>query len=68
MAEKKPEGKPRTPRAKKPALTLDQLRREIAERAHEIFQERISGRRRGGDELSDWLSAEAEVKKRHGVT
>ena len=51
---------------KKEKISLEQLMQETNERAHELYEERIESRR-PGDELSDWLAAEEEVKKRHGI-
>lgn len=56
--------KPRTPRRRPISLTA--LKREIDEQAHAIYRERIASHRTG-DELSDWLEAEAVVKKRHRI-
>ncbi len=60
----KPAASKRTTSAPKAALTLEQLKREIAVRAHQLYEERIAAGR-PGDDLADWLAAEAEVKKRH---
>ncbi len=57
-AEKKPAG------TVKASVTLEQLQREIAARAHQIYVERLA-EGRSGDDLSDWLAAEAEIKKKH---
>lgn len=51
-------------RDQKSSVTLEELTREIAVRAHEIFEERIAAGL-PGDDLSDWLAAEAEIKKKH---
>lgn len=47
-------------------ITLRELQQEIEKRAYEISIERLS-EGRPGDELSDWLSAEAEVKAKYGL-
>lgn len=41
--------------------TLDQLQKEISAKAHQIYHERAS-RGEPGDNLSDWLRAEALIK------
>ena len=60
----KPAASTRTTSAAKPAVTLEQLKREISVRAHQIYEERRAAGR-PGDDLTDWLAAEAEVKKRY---
>jgi Trm5-related predicted tRNA methylase len=67
MAEKKSQAssvKKAAPKAKSERPSLWELRKEIDERAHEIYLDRIASHTQG-DELSDWLQAETEVKKRH---
>ena len=56
---------PKKPAGKK--VDLGEFLEEIRVRAHEIFEQRT---RDGisGDDLSDWLQAEAEIKKRHKIT
>jgi len=54
---------------KKPArkkVELGEFLEEIRVRAHEIFEERARNGV-GGDDLSDWLQAEAEIKKKHKI-
>ena len=51
----------------KARVSLWELKKEIDERAHQIYLDRISAHA-PGDELSDWLQAEAEVKKKHKLT
>jgi len=60
----KPAASKRTTAVAKPAVTLEQLQREIAARAHQLYEERLAARR-PGDDLADWLAAEAEVKKKY---
>jgi hypothetical protein len=56
---------------KKPAVKVSQtapvhLDEEIKAKAFEIFTERVA-RGETGDETGDWLKAEAEVKRKHGL-
>ena len=44
--------------------SLEQLQEEIKAKAHEVFLKRCA-KNEGGDELSDWLKAEAEIKKKY---
>ena len=60
----KPAASKRTASAAKPTVTLEQLKREIEVRAHQVYEERRAAGR-PGDDLADWLAAEAEVKKRY---
>jgi hypothetical protein len=53
---KKPESKP----------TLGEYWGEISEKAEEIYRKRTEARL-PGDQLSDWLEAEKQVKKSHGL-
>jgi hypothetical protein len=70
MAEKKATDGPKKATApkKKPAakssITLWELKKQIDERAHQLYLDRIAAHRQG-DELSDWLQAEGEIKKKH---
>jgi len=48
----------------KPSLTTFQ--EEIRSRAGEIFKQRAAANK-AGDELSDWLQSEKEVKKKYGL-
>ncbi len=54
----------RSSAAAKPTISLWELKKEIDDRAHQIYLDRIAAHK-SGDELSDWLQAEAEVKKKH---
>jgi len=45
-------------------ISLWELKKEIDERAHQIYLDRIAAHKEG-DELSDWLQAESEIKKKH---
>ncbi|MFQ3619751.1 MAG: DUF2934 domain-containing protein [Spirochaetales bacterium] len=47
-----------------PPLSPEKLENEIRERAEEIYLRRISTGE-PGDELSDWLTAETEVKQKY---
>jgi len=58
MERKKKE--PKIPLAKP---SLETLQEEIRKTAAEVYQGRMAAHR-SGDELSDWLQAEKEVKKR----
>ncbi|HUX19930.1 MAG TPA: hypothetical protein VMW69_01735 [Spirochaetia bacterium] len=70
MAEKKASDGPKkapSPKKKpaaKSSITLWELKKQIDERAHQIYLDRISAHKQG-DELSDWLLAESEIKKKH---
>ena len=46
------------------ASSPDQLKEEIRKTAQRIYSER-QAKRMAGDELSDWLTAEAKVKAKH---
>jgi hypothetical protein len=46
--------------------TLEQLQEEIRAKAHEIYLQRISSGE-PGDDLSDWLRAEAEIKRKYNL-
>ncbi|MCX7881791.1 MAG: DUF2934 domain-containing protein [Brevinematales bacterium] len=53
-------------RGSKKKITLQELQQEIEKRAYEIsIERRAQGRH--GDELSDWLEAEAEIKAKYGL-
>ncbi len=56
----------KTTRGSKKKPTLQELQQEIEKRAYEISIER---RAQGihGDELSDWLQAETEIKQKYGL-
>ena len=73
MAKKQTTKKDSTPQKtviKKPApkansdLKLEGFMEEIRARAAEIFRHRGHA---PGDALSDWLQAEKEIKKKHGI-
>lgn len=67
MAKQAAKTKAATP--KKPAgkkVELGAFLEEIRARAHEIFEQRARDGV-GGDDLSDWLQAEAEIKKKHKI-
>jgi len=51
---------------KKPQISFGQLQDEIRKRAQQVFAER-SKKGIGGDELSDWLKAEKDIKVKHGL-
>lgn len=44
--------------------SFNDLREEIKHRAEEIYKTRGGS---PGDELSDWLAAERELKKKYGI-
>ena len=50
------------PAGKKPEL--DKFLDEIKKRAYEIYQERVKTKA-PGDQLSDWLKAEKEIKEKY---
>ncbi|URA09997.1 DUF2934 domain-containing protein [Thermospira aquatica] len=56
----------KTTRGSKKKPTLQELQHEIEKRAYEISIERRS-RGLHGDELSDWLQAETEIKEKYGL-
>ncbi len=58
MAEKKASKKAKSD------ISLWELKREIDERAHQIYLDRIAAHKEG-DELSDWLQAESDIRKKH---
>lgn len=51
----------------KAKVSLWELKKEIDERAHRIYLDRIAAHT-PGDELSDWLRAETEIKKKHKLS
>jgi hypothetical protein len=51
---------------KKTQISLSNLQDEIRKRAQSIFDER-KRRSISGDDLSDWLKAEKEVKAKYGI-
>lgn len=52
------------PKAVIPAPNLEDFMDEIRARANEIYIERAGG---PGDDLSDWLQAEKEIKKKYKI-
>jgi hypothetical protein len=64
QAAKKKAATPKKPTKKK--VDLGEFLEEIRVRAHEIFEARAADGI-GGDDLSDWLQAEAEIKKKHKI-
>jgi hypothetical protein len=64
MATKKTTGAEKTKAPKSPDLTS--FLHEIKEKAYEIFLKRQMANA-PGDELSDWLNAEAEIKKKYKI-
>jgi hypothetical protein len=54
------------PAVKAPRAVPVNLDEEIKAKAFEIFAERVA-RGEAGDETGDWLKAEAEVKRKHGL-
>jgi hypothetical protein len=44
--------------------SVNDLREEIRRRAEELYKNRGGS---PGDELSDWLAAEKEIKKKYGI-
>jgi hypothetical protein len=47
-----------------PSINLQDFMDEIRVRANEIYLKRGNA---PGDELSDWLQAERDIKKKHGI-
>jgi hypothetical protein len=52
------------PKINLPAPSLEDFMDEIRARANEIYIERAGG---PGDDLSDWLQAEKEIKKKYKI-
>jgi hypothetical protein len=52
--------------AKAGAPSLAELQEEIKAESQRIYSERMSSHAEG-DELSDWLAAEAKVKAKHKI-
>ena len=46
--------------------SLEQLQEEIKAKAHEVYLQRCS-KNEAGDEVSDWLKAEADIKKKYSL-
>lgn len=51
---------------KKSKPELNQFLNEIEKRAYEIYLERMSSNK-PGDDISDWLQAEAEIKAKYNL-
>ncbi len=66
MAKTKEPGVKKTPVAKKQTVrpSLEQVQDEIKALAHQVYLKRIE-KNEAGDELSDWLKAESEIKKKY---
>lgn len=66
MAKSKESGVKKTATVKKQAVrpSLEQLQDEIKALAHQVYLKRCE-KQEAGDELSDWLKAEAELKKKY---
>ncbi|MDX9784546.1 MAG: hypothetical protein RBT72_07335 [Spirochaetia bacterium] len=47
-----------------PALSVDQLEKEIRAQAQKVYENR-QAKGLAGDELSDWLEAEVVIKKKY---
>ncbi len=47
-----------------PALSVDQLEKEIRTQAQKVYENR-QAKGLAGDELSDWLEAEVVIKKKY---
>ena len=62
---KKSEGKV-TEKKTESFVDLSKFLKEVELRAYELYQERI-GSDKNGDEFSDWLKAESEIKKKYKV-
>jgi hypothetical protein len=65
-ATKKTTAKKTAPKPPKnlPQINLQQFLEEVKKRAYEIFLERGAGH---GNDLGDWIKAEAEIKQRYGI-
>ncbi len=46
--------------------TLEDFRGEIMERAFELYLKRVNSENMG-DEIDDWVQAEAEIRKKHDL-
>ena len=46
--------------------SMEQLYDEIRQRAYEVYLERLSTGAEG-DELTDWIAAESEVRQKYGL-
>jgi len=66
MAKTRESGEKKTPIAKKQTVrpSLEKVQDEIKSLAHQVYLERIE-KNEAGDELSDWLKAESEIKKKY---
>jgi hypothetical protein len=58
--------KPAKAKKAAPRPSLEQLQEDIKTRAHHVYLQRVSAGE-PGDELSDWLRAEADVKTTYGL-
>ncbi len=56
--------KARKAKVKKEKPSLETFQDEIRHRAEELYKNRGG---EPGDELSDWLAAEKEIKKKYGI-
>lgn len=56
--------KEQQPKKQSDISSLNDLREEIRRRAEELYSIRGGS---PGDELSDWLAAEKEMKKKYGI-
>jgi hypothetical protein len=56
--------KEQQPQNRKNAPSADEIREEIRQRAEEIYRKRGGS---PGDELSDWIIAEKEIRKKYGL-
>jgi hypothetical protein len=45
---------------------LEAFQEEIRKRAEEVYKKRTAANK-PGDELSDWLKAEKEIKEKYGI-
>lgn len=64
MAKSNMNKRPAARQARPVQINLDE---EIKAKAFELFAERVA-RGEPGDETGDWLKAEAEVKRKHGLS
>lgn len=62
MAEAKKKTTTKTTRTRKPSA--EKIRREIEERAYELYQMRVE-EFLPGDPVSDWIQAEAEISAKY---
>jgi hypothetical protein len=50
-----------------PKIGLEQFKGEIEKRAAEVYNARVATHRTG-DALSDWLTAESEIKRKNNIS